>query len=87
MLFSAILKKMPLSEKEHGEIVKIYYLNGQNAAQILRVYRSNHRLRRGPCTVKAVRDLIKKIEETGCTCDRHRSGRPSVPLETIAEVY
>ena len=69
VLLFAIPKKMPLSGKERGEIVKIYYLNGQNAAQTLRVYRRNHGLRQGHCTVKTVRDLIPKFEETGCTCD------------------
>ena len=70
MLLSAIPKKIPFSGKERGEIAKIYYLNGQNAAQTLRVYHRNHELQRGPCTVKAVRDLIHKFEETGCTFDR-----------------
>ena len=87
MLFSSIPKKMPLSGKQRVEIVKIYYMNGQNAAQTLRVYRSNHGLWRGPCTVKAVQDLIHKVEETGYTCDRRWSGRPSVPVETVAEVH
>ena len=87
MLFSAIPKKMPLSGKESGEIVKIYCLNGQNAALTLRVYRRNHRLRRGLYTVKAEPDLIHKFEETGCTCDLPRSGRPSVSVETVSEVH
>ena len=86
MLFSAIPKKMPLSGKEHGEIVKIHYLNEQNATQTLRVYRRNHGLRRGPTTVKAGRDLIHKFEETGCICDRPRSGWPSVPMKTVVEL-
>ena len=86
MLFSAISKNMPLSGKERGKIVKIYYLNGQNAVQTLRIYRRNHELRRGLCTVKAVRDLMHKFEETGCTCDRPRSRRPSVSVETVGEV-
>ena len=38
MLLSAIPKEMPLSGKEPGEILKIYYLNGQNTAPALRVY-------------------------------------------------
>ena len=87
MLLSAFPKKMPLSGKECGKTVKIYYLNGQNVAQTLRVYRRNHRLRQGPCTVKAVRDLIHKFEEIGYTCDRPRSGRPSIPVETVAEIH
>ena len=73
-LLTVIPKNIPFSEKECGEIVKIYYLNGQNAAQTLRVYRRNHALQRGPCTVKAARDLIHKFEETGYTYDRPRFG-------------
>ena len=76
MLFSAFPKKMPLSGKEREEIVKIYYLNGQNVAQTLRVFHSNQGLQRGSCTVKAVLDLIPKFEET----DRPRSGQPSDPM-------
>ena len=52
-LLFAIPKEMPLSGKEREEIVKIYYLNGSNAAQTLPVYCKNHGLRRNPCTVKA----------------------------------
>ena len=87
MLLSASPKKMPLLGKERGEIAKIYYLNGQNAVQTLRVYRTNGGLRRGPCIVKAVRDFINKCGETGCTCDRSWSGRPSLPVETVTEVH
>ena len=83
----AIPEKMPLSEKERGEIIKIYYLNGENATQTLRVYHRNLGLRRGPCTVKAVRNLLHKFEETGCTCDRPWSRRSSAPVETVAEVH
>ena len=54
MLLSAIPKKMTLSGKERWKIVKIYYLNGQNTAHTLRVYRRNYGLWRGPCTEKAV---------------------------------
>ena len=85
ILLSAIPKKMSLSGRERGEIVKIYCMNGQNAAQTLRVYRKNHGFQRGPCTVKVVR--THEYEETGCTCDRLRSGRTSVPVETVAEVH
>ena len=87
MLFSAIPKMMPLSGKEHGDIIMISYLNLQNAALTLRVYRRNHGLRRSPCTIKAVRNLIHKFKELGCTCDRPWSGRSFVPEETVAEVY
>ena len=36
---------------------------------------------------KKVRNLVKKVEKTGCTCDRPRSGRPHVPVEVITEVH
>ena len=87
MLLFAIPKKVPLSGKERLEIENIYQLNGQNAAQTLSVYQKNHVLCRSMCTVKAVWGLIYKFEETGCICDRLRSGRPSVPVETIVEVH
>ena len=87
MLLSAISKNVPLSGKDRREIVKIYYLNGQNAAQTLRVFLIYYGIRLSPCTDKAVRDLIHKFKEIGCTCDRPRSGRPSVPVETVAEVH
>ena len=87
MLLSVIPKKMTLSGKECGEIIKICYLNEQNAAQTLCVYRRNHGLLRGSYTVKAVLDLIHKFEETGFTCDRPWSGRLSILVETFAEVH
>ena len=87
MLLSAILKKMPLSAKERREIVKISYLHGQNSVLTLRVYCRNYGLWCGPCTVKAVQDLIYKFQETGCMCDRPQSGGPSLPVETVAKVH
>lgn len=78
---------MTLTMKQRGELIKLFYLNGENAAEAVRIYRRNHKLRRGPCSVRSVRDLVRKFEETGCTCDRPRSGRPSVPVEVVAEVH
>lgn len=78
---------MTLAAKVRGELVKLYYQNGMNAAEALRVYRRNHRQIRGPCTPQALRDLAKKFEETGCTCDRPRSGRPTVPEDAVTEVH
>ena len=78
---------MTLTGKQRGELVKMFYLNGQNSAAALRAFRHKHGLVRGPCTARAVRNLIRKFEETGCTCDRSRSGRPAVPVEAVAEVH
>ena len=64
-----------------------YYLNGQNATHTQYVYYRNHGLRQGTCFVKAIWDLIHKFEETGCTSDRPRSGRPSISVKTATEVH
>lgn len=78
---------MTLSSKQRGEIVRLYYLNAQNTVKALRAYRSKHKLKRGPCTKQSIINLIKKFEETGCTCDKLRCGRPAVPVEIAAEVH
>ena len=57
-----------------------------NAEEALLVYRRNHRQRRGPCTLQALRDLVRKFEVTGCTCDKPRSGRPTVSEDVVMEV-
>ena len=73
LLLSSIQKEMSLSQKELGEIIKVYCLNEQNAAPTLRIYRRNRLLRRGLCAVKALSDSTHKFLETGCTCDQLRS--------------
>lgn len=44
------------------------------------------KLKRDLCSVKSVRHLVKKFEETGCTWDTLRSEPPRVPVEVVAEV-
>ena len=51
------------------------------------VYRRNHGLRQGTCSVKAARDLIQKFEETGCSSNWPRSEGPSVPKKTVGEIH
>ncbi|GFW37163.1 transposable element tc3 transposase [Trichonephila clavipes] len=58
-----------------------------NAAEALRVYHRNHRQRRGPGTLQALRDLVRKFEDTGCTCNKPRSGRPTVSEDVVMEVH
>ena len=55
--------------------------------EAVRVYRRNHKLKRGLFSVKSMRNLVKKFKETGCTCDRTRFGRPRVPFEVVTEVH
>lgn len=74
ILISCTLNKMLFIEdkKKCGEIVKIYYLNGQNAAGALCVYRTSLSLLRGSCIVRAVQDMIREFEKTDSACDRSR---------------
>ena len=58
---------MTLPGKVRGELIKLYYQSGMKAAESLRVYRRNHRQRRGPCTLQALRVLVRKFEDTGRT--------------------
>ena len=54
--------------------------------EVLRVYRCNHRQRRFPCTLQALRDLVRKLEDTGCTSDKLRPGRPKVSEDVVMKV-
>ncbi|GFV31286.1 hypothetical protein TNCV_2184791 [Trichonephila clavipes] len=76
-----------LPGKVRGGLIKLYYQNGMNAAEALRVYHRNHRQRRGPGTLRALRDLVRKFEDTGCTCNKPRSGRPTVSEDVVMEVH
>ncbi|GFU35794.1 uncharacterized protein TNCV_1083571 [Trichonephila clavipes] len=78
---------MVLPGKVRGELIKLYYQNGMNAAEALRVYHRNHRQRRGPGTLQALRDLVRKFEDTGSTCNKPRSGRPTVSEDVVMEVH
>ena len=76
-----------IPEKNLGEIIKIYYLNGQNSPQTFRVCHRNHGLWQCQSTVKTVWDLIHKFEETGCTCEWIQSGQPFIPVEMVAVIH
>ncbi|GFT23731.1 hypothetical protein TNCV_3511911 [Trichonephila clavipes] len=78
---------MVLPGKVRGELIKLYYQNGMNAAEALRVYHRNHRQRRGPGTLQALRELVRKFEDTGCTCNKPRSGRPTISEDVVMEVH
>ncbi|GFQ88509.1 hypothetical protein TNCT_117651 [Trichonephila clavata] len=52
------------------EIVKIYYLDGQNAAEASCLSLKSQRLWRGPYPAHVVRDVMYKSEESVYTRDR-----------------
>ena len=78
---------MTLSGKVCGELVKLYYQNKMNAAKALHVFCQNHLQRRGPCTPQGLCDLIKKLKDMGCTCDKLRSEQPFVSEDVVTEVH
>ena len=78
---------MTLSGKQRGELVKSFHLSGENFALAVRVHCRNHKLIRGPCSVKSVRNLVKKFEKTGCTCDRPQSEWPRFLIKIGGEVH
>ncbi|GBL72022.1 hypothetical protein AVEN_115052-1 [Araneus ventricosus] len=75
---------MTLTTKQYCELAKLYYLNGQKG--VVKCDRLNHQIRRGSCSLQVVLDMMKQIEETGCTFDKSQSGRPSVSSEVVSEV-
>lgn len=77
---------MILIIKHQGEFIKKKYLNEKNTAEAAHVYHRNHTLRRCPCSITTLCDLLNKIEEARCTCDRPQFERPSVPVNMVAEV-
>ena len=78
---------MTLSGKQQGELMKLFYLSGENATEAVRVYGRNHMLEQGLCSIKTVHNLVMNFEETGWTCDRPLSGRSRVPVEVVAEMH
>ena len=78
---------MTFSGKQRGESIMLLYLSRENASEAMRVYRWNNKLKRGSCSVKSVRNLVKRSGETWRSCDRPRSGRPHVPAEVAAEMH
>ena len=78
---------MAFSGKQRDGLIKLYNPSGENAAEAVRVYRRNHKLKRGPYSVQSIHNLVKKFEEPGCTCDKSLSGRPRVLVEVVAEVH
>ena len=47
----------------------------------------NHKLKQGPCSVISLRNLVKKFEETECTCERSWNERRRDPVKVVAEVH
>lgn len=67
-------------------MIKLIYLNGENAADAVRINWRNHKLRREPCSVKTLGNLLMQFEETGCACDKFRSEWLFDPVEVVVEV-
>ena|SRR6185437_4635438 len=77
---------MPLTTKQRADLIRCYYQCGNSAAAALRQYRSEHNLRKGPCSRQTLWDLVNKFDEQGSVLDRKRPGRPSVSDVEAAEI-
>jgi len=74
-----------LSKEERVNLVRLYdetkSLNGA-----LRKFRTEHGLRSGPCSARALRKLVLKFNKTGSVHDEKRSGRPPFSEIDVAEI-
>ena len=55
---------MALSLPDRALLLKLFYQNGDNAAKVLRLYRGQKSLHKGPVTPCALRRIVKRFEGT-----------------------
>lgn len=69
---------MTLTLQERVALVRFFYWHHGQASEALSAYRQDHDIKKtwGPCTMKALRALVAKFEETGSVLDAPRAGRP-----------
>lgn len=77
---------MHLSLPQRALLVKLFYLNQSSAPAALREYRTCNNLRKGPISINALKNLIKKFEETGSLAVRPGRGRKPVSEQTATDV-
>ena len=51
------------------EMIKFCYLDCENSTKEILIYREDHRLRRGTCSVRIIRNLARKCVENGYNSD------------------
>jgi hypothetical protein len=71
---------------ERALLVKLFYQNNNSALVALRKFRSLRGKRKGPLTVKGLRKMVAKFEETGSFNIRSGRGRKSVSAEVVENV-
>ena len=62
-------------------LIRCYYSTNNCATAAIRKYNTENNLRKAPCTVRSLLNLVQKFEETGSVADRPKSGRPSLSDE------
>ena len=68
-------------------LVRCYYSSNNSATDAIRKFNTEKgNARRPPCTLRALRCLIQKFEDTGSVLDKPRSGRPSAEDDRPAAV-
>ncbi|GFV65173.1 uncharacterized protein TNCV_2701151 [Trichonephila clavipes] len=77
---------MSLRLLDQALLVKLFYQNDNSAIVSLRKYRTLKGMRKGPLTVKNLRLMVTKFEETGSLNVRSGRGRKPVSAEAIEKV-
>lgn len=69
---------MTLSLQQRIALVRYFYIQNGQATKALLAYRRDNEMKKpvGPCSVRALRALVAKFEETGSVLDAPRAGRP-----------
>lgn len=56
---------MAIEKKDHVLLMKLFYQDGYNNKDALRKHSPQKRLRRGPVSHNALKNIVKKFEVTG----------------------
>lgn len=73
------------TNEEKKEALLIFAEVGRNYRLAVRTFNDRHRERYPMCR-KYLRELVRKLDLTGNLNDKKRSGRPSIPLNTVNNV-
>ena len=62
-------------------LIRYYYSTNNCTTAAIRKYIMENNLRKAPCTVRSLLNLVQKFEESGSVADRLKSGRRSLSDE------
>src|SRR6185437_12607042 len=74
-----------LSKETRVDLIRCYH-ETRSIVGALRKYRTEKKLKAGPCSEQALGRLVKRFQKTGSTADGKSSGRPTVSEIEVAEI-